>query len=137
MVGEEQQSGRLGPGRGRVFWALRSLSLLAYAALALAGHAGIEAILLCEGVTMVAVIGLWIHAARARHALALPLLAALAASSMAGATRALPGDVTARVGLDPTSLYHLAQIPGMVMLYGTLVGAAVLPRALRPRRQTA
>jgi hypothetical protein len=127
----------LGPGRGRVFWVLRSLSLVAYAALALAGHAGIEAILLCEGVTMAAVIGLWIHAARAGHPLALPLLAALAASSMAGATRAMPADVTALVGLDPTSLYHVAQIPGMVMLYGTLVGAAVVPRALRPRRQAA
>ena len=126
----------LGPGRGRVFWVLRSLSLVAYGALALAGHAGIEAILLCEGVTMAAVIGLWIHAARTGHPLALPLLAALAASSMAGATRAMPADVTALVGLDPTSLYHVAQIPGMAMLYGTLVGAAVVPRALRARRGT-
>jgi hypothetical protein len=127
----------LGPGRGRVFWILRSLSLVAYAALAATGHAGIGAILACEGVTMVAVIALWVHGARIGHPLALPALAALAASSAAGATRAMPGDVTAHVGLDPTSLYHVAQIPGMLMLYGTLVGAAVVPRVLRARRSAA
>jgi hypothetical protein len=26
------------------------------------------------------------------------------------------------VGLDPTSLYHLAQIPGMVLLFAALTG---------------
>lgn len=107
----------LGPGRGRVFWLLRSGSLVAYGALALAGRAGIEAILACEGVTMLAIVGLWVHGARERHPLAVPVLIALLASGAAGAVRAAPAEATGLVGLDPTSLYHLAQVPGLVMLY--------------------
>ena len=33
----------------------------------------------------------------------------------------LPSAVSEFFGLDPTSLYHLAQIPGMVLLYHALV----------------
>jgi hypothetical protein len=105
-----------------VFWILRSAGLVAYAALAVSGRAGIEAILLCESVTMLAVLGLWAHAARERHPLALPVLVALGASAAAAGLRAAPADVTALVGLDPTSLYHLAQIPGMVLLFAAVMG---------------
>jgi hypothetical protein len=108
----------LGPGRGRVFWVLRSAGLAAYATLALTGHAGIGAILLSEGVTMVAVLALWGLAAARRHPLAGPVILALAASGAAAAAKAAPPDVTGMVGLDPTSLYHLAQIPaGMALLW--------------------
>lgn len=106
----------LGPGRGRVFWALRSAAVAAYVALALAGHAGVEAILLCEGVTMVAIIGLWVHATWRRVAIAPAVLVALLASGAAGAFRAAPAGLTDALGLDPISLYHLAQIPGLVLL---------------------
>lgn len=112
----------LGPGRGRVFWVLRSVGLVAYAALAVSGRAGIGAILLCEGVTMICVLALWGHAARRRNPLARPVIVALAASGAAAGVRAAPGDVTGLVGLDPTSLYHLAQIPGMVLLFAALTG---------------
>jgi hypothetical protein len=119
----------LGPGRGRVFWVLRSAGLVAYAALALAGHAGIEAILLCEAVTMLAVLGLWGYALHERHPLAAPVILALAASMAAAGVRALPSDLAEHLLLDPTSLYHLAQVPGMVLLYLALAG----PQALRRR----
>ena len=112
----------LGPGRGRVFWVLRSVSLVAYAALAVTGRAGIEAILLCEGVTMICVLALWGWAARAGNPLARPVILALAASGAAAGARAAPADVTSLIGLDPTSLYHLAQIPGMVLLFAALTG---------------
>jgi hypothetical protein len=112
----------LGPGRGRVFWVLRSAGLVAYAALALSGRAGIGAILLCEGVTMIAVLALWGRAVYERHPLGIPVLFALGASAAAAGLRAAPEDVTALVGLDPTSLYHLAQIPGMVLLFAALAG---------------
>jgi hypothetical protein len=118
----------LGPGRGRVFWVLRSAGLVAYAALALTGNAGIEAILLCEGVTMIAVLALWGRAAYERNPVAVPVIVALAASAAAAATRAAPADVTELVGLDPTSLYHLAQIPGMVLLYAALASPTWLRR---------
>jgi hypothetical protein len=113
----------LGPGRGRVFLALRAASLIAYAALALSGRAGIGTILLCEGVTMLAVLGLWGHAALRRHPLAGPVIAALGASAAAAGIKGLPPDVTGLVGLDPTSLYHVAQIPGMALLFVALTGA--------------
>jgi hypothetical protein len=47
----------------------------------------------------------------------------LAASIVAGCTRALPADVTGVTGLDPTSLYHVVQIPAMLLLFAALVGA--------------
>jgi hypothetical protein len=114
----------LGAGRRRVFWALRSASLVAYAGLAALGYYGIATILACEGVTMVAILVLWEIARRRGHPRARAMAWALGASVLAGCTRALPADVADLVRLDPTSLYHLAQIPGMVLLYIALVPAA-------------
>src|SRR5680860_121802 len=70
----------LGPGRGRVFWVLRSAGLVAYAELAVSGRAGVGSILLADGLTMIAVLALWAHAARLRLPLAWPVIAALLAS---------------------------------------------------------
>ncbi len=120
----------LGPGRQRVFWLLRSLSLAVYAGLAAFGHFGVGTILACEGVTMVTILVLWGIALRRRHPRAPAMLVALAASAAAGGVRALPADVTDVVGLDPTSLYHVAQIPGMIALYVALC-AAPTPREAR------
>jgi hypothetical protein len=122
----------LGPGRGRVFWILRSASLVAYAAVALSGNAGVNAILLCEGVTMIAILALWGYALRERHPLAPAVVVALAASGAAAGVRALPSDLTELVGLDPTSLYHLAQIPGMVLLFVALAAAPQRQRSAAP-----
>lgn len=128
----------LGPGHGRVFWVLRSAGLVAYVGLAVSGRAGVGAILLCEGLTMVCVLGLWGRAAHERHPLAGPVILALAASGAAAGARAAPADAAGLVGLDPTSLYHLAQIPGMVLLFAALTGmwrsrhAASEPAAAAP-----
>jgi hypothetical protein len=126
----------LGPGRGRVFWILRSAGLVAYAGLAVTGHAGIGAILLCEGITMIAILALWGLAAHRRHPLAPLVIAALAASGGAAVFRALPHDLTGVLGLDPVSLYHLAQIPGLVLLAHALdrTPARRLATARAPRR---
>jgi hypothetical protein len=113
----------LGPGRRDLFWLLRSLSLVAYAGLAISGHYGVGAILACEGVTMVAILALWGVAFHRGHPRAPAMLLALAASIVAGCTRALPADVTGVAGLDPTSLYHVVQIPAMLLLFAALVGA--------------
>jgi hypothetical protein len=125
----------LGPGRGRVFWVLRSLGLVAYAGLAIAGYAGVGAILACEGITMIAILGLWGRALKERHPLAIPVLVAIVASGAAAAVRPLPDSATDLTGLDPTSLYHLAQIPGMVLLY--LAAAGAPQRQPRPTPATA
>jgi Family of unknown function (DUF6962) len=113
----------LGPGRGRVFWVLRSLGLVAYAGLAIAGYAGVGAILACEGITMIAILALWGRALRDHHPMAVPVIVAILASGAAAGLRALPSPVSELVGLDPTSLYHLAQIPGMILLAHAVVAA--------------
>lgn len=113
----------LGPGHAGAFWVLRSASLAGYVALAVLGHAGIGSILLCEGITMLAVLVLWGMAAQRRHPLAGPVILAILASGAAAGLRAAPPGVAGAVGLDPTALYHLAQIPGMVLLFVALAAA--------------
>jgi hypothetical protein len=107
----------LGPDHGRVFWVLRSAGLLAYIGLAVTGHAGVTSLLACESITFVCVIALWALAAYRRQPMALPVLAAILASGAAAGARALSPAVTGHLGLDPTSVYHLAQTLGMVLLY--------------------
>jgi hypothetical protein len=107
----------LGQGRSRVFWSLRSLGLIAYLAAAVTGHAGVTAMLACESLTMLSVLGLWGWAAVHGHPLARPVLVAVLASGGAAGLKALSPDLTAVVWLDPTSAYHLGQIVGMVLLY--------------------
>jgi hypothetical protein len=119
----------LGPGHQKTFWLLRSASIAAYAGLAAFGYYGIATILACEGVTMVTILALWGLALRRGHPRAPAMLLALGASVLAGGVRALPNDVSAIVGLDPTSLYHLVQIPGMVLLYMALSAAPALATA--------
>ncbi len=106
----------LGQGHSRAFWALRSASLVAYVIVAVTIGASIGAILLCEGVTMLAVLVLWTIGLRRGHPRAPAVLVAIIASMIAAGIRAVPGDLVAPTGLDPTSLYHLAQIPGLVLL---------------------
>lgn len=106
----------LGPGHGRVFWALRSAGLVAYVVVAITIGASIGAILLCEGGTMILVLALWLRGLRAHHPRASRVMVAILVSAGAGAIRALPADLVAPTGLDPTSLYHLAQIPGVWLL---------------------
>lgn len=112
----------LGPGHARAFWVLRSVGLVAYIALAVSGRAGVGAILACEGLTMLCVLALWGKAAHDRNPLAGPVILAILASGAAAGIRAASGGFAGDVGLDPTSLYHLAQIPGMVLLYAAVSG---------------
>ena len=107
----------LGPGHATAFWVLRSAGLLAYVLVAVTLGASIGAILLCEGVTMLAVLTLWGIAIRRGHPRGRAVAVAILASAGAAAVRGLPPDLVDPTGLDPTSLYHLAQIPGLVLLY--------------------
>ena len=106
----------LGPGHATAFWVLRSASLVAYVAVVATVGASIGAILLCEGVTMAAVLALWARGLRLGHPRARAVALAIVASMAAAAVRAAPPELVAPTGLDPTSLYHLAQIPGLVLL---------------------
>jgi hypothetical protein len=123
----------LGPGRARVFWLLRSIGLVAYLGAAVTGHAGVTAMLTCESLTMLSVLGLWGWALVHGHPLARPIMLGVLASGGAAGLKALPPDVAAVVGLDPTSAYHLGQIVGMVLIYR----AVSRPRELAAEPQPA
>lgn len=106
----------LGPGHARTFWVLRSAGLVAYAVLAAAGHPGIVTILACEGITMMAVVSLWVIAARRGDPRARPVLIAIAASVGAALVRGAASGVELPLTFDGDALYHLAQIPGILLL---------------------
>ena len=80
----------LGPGRGRVFWVLRSVGLIAYVGLAIAGYAGVNSILACEGITMIAILALWGRALRDHNPLAVPVIVAILASGAAAGVAGPP-----------------------------------------------
>ena len=82
-------------------------------------------------IPLAAILALWGIALHRRHPRAPAMVVALAASVLAGCVRALPADVTCVVGLDPTSLYHVAQIPAMVLLFTALAGVPAPVLSLR------
>jgi hypothetical protein len=106
----------VGAGRRDVFWSLRLASLVVYAALAVSGRPGAGSLVLAESVTMAIVVGMWVRALVAGRAGAHRVVWALVTSAVAGCTTMLPERVTGVVGLDPSSLYHLTQIPGLALL---------------------
>jgi hypothetical protein len=125
----------LGPGHRRQFWVLRSVGLIAYAVVALSGHAGIAGIMACEGLTMACVVGLWAWAAWRQHPRGIPVLAAIVASGAAASVKALDSVPVGPVRLDSTSAYHLLQIAGTLLVF-VAVGEARGLRAgnIRPAR---
>jgi hypothetical protein len=122
----------LGPGQARTFWLLRSVGLVAYVGAAVTGHAGVTAMLVCESLTMLAVLVLWGLAAHRRHPMARPVILAIFACGAAAMTQLIPPDTTDTVELDPISVYHLAQIAGMLLLYRAVVPATSEEQGLVP-----
>ena len=76
---------------------------------------------------MIAILALWGRALRDRHPLALPVDRRDRRQRRRRRRAGAAGGRHRLVGLDPTSLYHLAQIPGMVLLYHAI--------AVAPQRQ--
>jgi hypothetical protein len=106
----------LGRSRAVVFWPLRLIGLLAYGVFAVTGHASINAIMVCESLTMASVIGLWAWARVRHHPHATRMLVAIGVSIAAALFRLVPG-AAALVGTDPDSAYHVGQVVGIVLLY--------------------
>jgi hypothetical protein len=123
----------LGRSRAIVFWPLRLAGLLAYAVLAATGHASITGILLCESVTMVSVLGLWIWAWRHAHPMGRPMLVAIGANIAGALLRLLPTGLA----VDPVSAYHLGQIAAMVLLFRAVAGTHERPVLSAPDVGTA
>lgn len=118
----------LGRSRAGVFWALRLSGFLAYAVVAISGHASIKAIMWCESLTMASVVGLWLWASTRRHPMASRMIVAICVSIGAAMFRLVPG-AAAQVGLDPNAAYHLGQLVGMLLLYRAVVRTGEVNRA--------
>ncbi len=107
----------LGEGQTRRWMILRFATLGAFAIVALLGEAAITTLLYVESLTMAAVIGLWIYAALKGQRGSRLMLAAILASGGAAVLRFAPLGFHLGWEWDPDSLYHVAQVPGLVLLY--------------------
>lgn len=107
----------LRPRGVRIVVVIRTLGVLAYAVAVVAGESGLMVLLLCESVTMACILGLWTYAVRVGHRMATGMIAAILAHGLAGIAFVLPMSLTAPIGMDSTSLSHLAQIPGVLVFY--------------------
>jgi hypothetical protein len=125
--------------RARLVIRLRIAGLLAYlTATAVAGIGRATPLVLCESVTMAAIVGLWLHGWHAGHPGAGRMVAGIAASAASATVFLLPAGFPVRtVGLDASSVQHLGQIPGLLLIVqvvaaGTLIGPAGRPAQVFP-----
>ncbi len=108
----------LGDGRGRPLLTVRSISLVAFLVLAILGRATVSTLVITEGLVMIMVVLLWVLAWRLGQPGVGLILVAIGASILAAGVRGSSLHVTfAGWEFDPTALYHLAQMPGLVLLY--------------------
>ena len=112
----------------RIVVVVRGVGVTAYGVGVVLGETGLLVLLLSESLTMACILGLWLYAARVGHRMAMPMTAAILAYVLAGIAFVLPSTLTAPIGLDSTSLSHLAQIPGVLLFYRAVA------RHARPRR---
>jgi hypothetical protein len=96
--------------------ALATAGLAGYGALVGAGRRGLDALVRAQSAGMAVTVALWLRASRAGHPRARPVLCAMAASVSAAAVRRLVPERIAGRRVDRDTLYHLAQIPGVLML---------------------
>ena len=107
----------LGQGRGRPLLLIRGVSLLAFFILAVLGRATIPTLLITEGLAMAMVVLLWLHAWRLEQPGVGLVLIAIGASLLAAVVRGSSVHVTLAWEFDSTALYHLAQMPEIILLY--------------------
>ena len=107
----------LGEGRGRPLMIIRGVSLLAFLILVILGRATLPALLVTEGLAMIMVVLLWVHAWRLEQPGVTLVLAAIGASVLAAVVRGSSAHVTLGWEFDTNALYHLAQMPGIILLY--------------------
>ena len=107
----------LGEGRGRSLLIIRGVSLFAFFILVILGRATITTLVITEGLAMTMVVLLWLHAWRLEQPGVALVLAAIGASVLAAAVRGSSLHVTLGWEFDPNALYHLAQMPGIILLY--------------------
>ncbi|MDA0264865.1 MAG: hypothetical protein O3A93_11690 [Chloroflexi bacterium] len=107
----------IGKKRGRPLFVFRAISLVAFFSLAVSGNATVTTLMLTEGLAMVIVVGLWIHAWQSGQPGGSLVLGAIAVSVLAAALKASGAQFTfSGWEFDPNSIYHVAQMPGLCLL---------------------
>ncbi len=107
----------LGKGRGHPLLVVRAISLAVFFLLVVSGNATVITLMLTEGLAMVLVIVLWLHAWQKEQPGVGLVLAAIMVSLLAAALKA--SSIQFTLGgweFDPNSLYHVAQMPGLLLL---------------------
>ena len=107
----------LGKGRGHPLLVVRAISLAVFFLLVVSGNATVITLMLTEGLAMALVIALWVHAWQKEQPGVGLVLAAIMVSMLAAALKA--SSVQFNLGgweFDPNSLYHVAQMPGLLLL---------------------
>lgn len=89
---------------------------VAYAVEAVRGGGTLRSLVAMQGLTMAAVLCIWLAAAARRNPAAAPALAGIATSLVAAGFRARPPAAMARRGVDGNAAYHVLQIPGLALL---------------------
>ena len=107
----------LGEGRARPLLVIRGISLLAFLILVILGHASILTLVITEGIAMIMVVLLWMYAWRLQQPGAGLVLFAIGASILAAVVRGSSAHVTLGWEFDINALYHLAQMPGIILLW--------------------
>ena len=107
----------LGKGNGHPLLAIRAISLAVFFSLVVSGNASVITLMLTEGLAMALVIGLWLHAWQKDQPAVGLVLAAIVARRLAAALKAssLQFNMGGRE-FDPNSLYHVAQMPGLLLM---------------------
>jgi hypothetical protein len=97
--------------------ALRLISLAAFTLVVLAGRGGLGSMFWLESGTMVAVVALWVRAYLQQVPGSGLLLVAIVMSGAASLLRVVPAGFELGWRWDSNALYHLAQIPGLIVMY--------------------
>lgn len=108
----------LGKGRGQGFLIIRAISLVAFLLFVVSGNATVTTLVLTEGVAMAIVVGLWVHAWQKGQPGSGLVLAAIFLSLLAAGFKVSSAQFT--LGgweFDPNSIYHVAQMPGICLMF--------------------
>ena len=105
----------------------RIAGLLAYAVvMGVVGIGRAEPLVLSESVTMAAIVGLWCYGWLTGRPGAGRVVVAIAVLAVSAVFLAIPAGIfPAGVGLDPRSLQHLGQIPGVLLLTQVVASGAL------------
>jgi hypothetical protein len=123
----------LPPRAARLFIRVRIGGLIAYVVvISTLGVGRTLPLVLSESVTMASIVGLWCYALYIGQPRAGRMLVAIVGCGLSAAALAVPAAVRTHLGLDGRSLQHLAQIPGVLLLYRAAAAELISHPAAAP-----